>query len=880
MKMCADTMHPLLEIIDNNLHINPHTGQEKVLNSDKKIILVLAGNQSGKCLREGSKVVLKGGARKNIEDVCRDDTILSISDDFKIVESKVNHLIDSGMLPVYELETTSGRRIEVSETHPFLTKDGWKELKDINVKDFVAVPRTIPIEGTETSDKKLLKLIRYLLGDGGISQGSVMFSNINEDVLADIESSMPPSCVFKHSERCTYRIVGKHHGENEVLAFLRDIGMMGHTAHTKSIPEFVFKLTNEYIAIVINRLFACDGWIDTKGIGYCTVSKQMMYEVQHLLLRFGIVSRIRHRYTKCNGKQFPSYSMSIDRKSDMVRFQKHIGIFSKDKKLDALIKSKEIEVPNDLVPYNTDVLYSQIKRVGKSNHVQKEYVDKYNLLRGARTDNIERHKLATIANEFDDEYLKNLSSSDIFWDQVKNVEYIGDWQCFDLEIDGTHNFIANDVFVHNTSIGAIWMYNQILDWDRKVQDDSIKTTGGIVFWAVISSYPLLNEKLLPAYIELFVSILRIGEYHVQAKTISVTITRDDGHKAVYEIHFKSANNADSLASASVAAIHVDECAMPVFTYNVWTELNARLTATKGNRLFTSTIYKGNFAYSWIKRNIYDKWIDGNPNIEVIRFKSSDNPFVDPEELEEARSRMPAWEFGMRYLGEYIKPVGAIYDVFDEDKHVVEPFPIPLSTKRWGGIDPGIVNMCHIWIAEIAPYEPEYQHFPLADGTNPVFVVYRSTLTGSTTTTVSYKEQAEKILEYTDTPFITGWTGGARSEVYFRNDYILAGIEVHEPPFTEVNAGISAVYALMMNDRFYVFSDQTGLLSNPNAKEDRSILSYSRKIDDEGNILDDIDHKERYHFLDALRYCVLGMDLKPINTSTGFITMAGKSLFDV
>jgi hypothetical protein len=179
-----------------------------------------------------------------------------------------------------------------------------------------------------------------------------------------------------------------------------------------------------------------------------------------------------------------------------------------------------------------------------------------------------------------------------------------------------------------------------------------------------------------------------------------------------------------------------------------------------------------------------------------------------------------------------------------------------------------------------PYEHEYTYFPLADNVNSVFVVYRSTLTGSTTTTVSYKEQAEKVLEYTDTPFISSWTGGAKSEVYFRNDYRMAGIDVHEPPFTEVSAGISAVYALMMNDRFYVFSDQLGFLSNQDAKDDRCILSYSRKIDDEGNVLDDIDHKEKYHFLDALRYCVLGMDVTPIAPITGFVSMSGRSLLDV
>lgn len=432
-----------------------------------------------------------------------------------------------------------------------------------------------------------------------------------------------------------------------------------------------------------------------------------------------------------------------------------------------------------------------------------------------------------------------------------------------------------------TSVGAIWMYNQILEWDRKVQDPSMKTAGDVCFWAVISSYPLLNEKLLPVFRDFFVRILKIGEYHVQAKKIDVTITRDDGTKVTYEIHFKSAKDPDSLASASLGALYVDECAMPVYTYSVWTELIARLTATNGNRLYTSTIYKGNYAYSWIKRKVYDRWKAGAPNIDVIRFESSDNPFANLNELAEAKERMPKAEYEMRYLGIYSKPMGAVYGVFDEEKHVVKPFKIPLSTNRMCGIDPGVVNHCHVFIAEIMPYEPEYEYFPLADGVKSVFVVYRSTLTGSSTTTVTYREQAQMVKSYDDYPFVKIWTGGSKSEKYFRFDYAAEGIDVQEPPFSEVSAGISAVYALMKNDRFYVFSDQTGLLSNPDSQDDRCILSYSRKTDDEGNILDDIENKERYHYLDAIRYCVLGMNVnRPYTTSTSFLSMSGDSLLGI
>jgi len=40
--------------------------------------------------------------------------------------------------------------------------------------------------------------------------------------------------------------------------------------------------------------------------------------------------------------------------------------------------------------------------------------------------------------------------NDIYWDKVVSIEYVGEQPTYDLTIDGTHNFIANDILVHNS----------------------------------------------------------------------------------------------------------------------------------------------------------------------------------------------------------------------------------------------------------------------------------------------------------------------------------------------------------------------------------------------------------------------------------------------
>ncbi|MGK7891057.1 MAG: replicative DNA helicase, partial [Leptolyngbyaceae cyanobacterium] len=47
--------------------------------------------------------------------------------------------------------------------------------------------------------------------------------------------------------------------------------------------------------------------------------------------------------------------------------------------------------------------------------------------------------------------LQNLANSDVYWDEIVSIEPIGDGQVYDLTIPETHNFVANDICVHNTS---------------------------------------------------------------------------------------------------------------------------------------------------------------------------------------------------------------------------------------------------------------------------------------------------------------------------------------------------------------------------------------------------------------------------------------------
>jgi replicative DNA helicase len=61
-----------------------------------------------------------------------------------------------------------------------------------------------------------------------------------------------------------------------------------------------------------------------------------------------------------------------------------------------------------------------------------------------------RQRLARLAEVLDDADLELLATNDIFWDEIREVEPIGEMDVFDATVLGTHNFIANGIATHNS----------------------------------------------------------------------------------------------------------------------------------------------------------------------------------------------------------------------------------------------------------------------------------------------------------------------------------------------------------------------------------------------------------------------------------------------
>jgi replicative DNA helicase len=249
-------------------------------------------------------------------------------------------------------------------------------------------------------------------------------------------------------------------GENPVKQWLVELGLWGRSAHAKRVPSVIFELPREKLALFLNRAFACDGTIyvqngDQAGISYSTVNEQLARDMQHLLLRFGIIAKLRHRTVAYRGTRRAAFELRIVRQEDIARFVRDIGALGKERAAAKALRvssQKRPKVNLDVIPAEVWSLIERKKGARSWAELARALGlgDKPNLHVGTR--GVSRARLQRIAEVLGDAELASLATSDIYWDRIESIDYVGPRQVYDLTVPGHHNFVAEDVVVHNTTL--------------------------------------------------------------------------------------------------------------------------------------------------------------------------------------------------------------------------------------------------------------------------------------------------------------------------------------------------------------------------------------------------------------------------------------------
>src|SRR5262249_26080651 len=117
----------------------------------KSDLIILAARPSvGKCLTAHTLIDDPlSGARLTIEECVRrrQPLVLGLSSTGSVRATPITGWIDSGAQPCFRVRTESGREVEVTGHHPFLTACGWEPLHDLAVGDAIAVPAAVSVFG-------------------------------------------------------------------------------------------------------------------------------------------------------------------------------------------------------------------------------------------------------------------------------------------------------------------------------------------------------------------------------------------------------------------------------------------------------------------------------------------------------------------------------------------------------------------------------------------------------------------------------------------------------------------------------------------------------------------------------------------------------------
>jgi len=426
--------------------------------------------------------------------------------------------IDNGIRETFRLRTRLGREVVATASHPFLTVRGWRELGELALDDTIAVPRQIDSFGVDELPDAEVALLGYLIGDGSLTGPTPRFTTGDDRIAQDFagfadDLGLDVSATSEERSAPTYRLKrrrgpsqadvaaacnvsaatvslalgrGSHRPsertvetvrksaeslgyvnrgpspENPFMLLLKQHGLAGTTSQTKFVPPAVFRLPERQMALFLSRLYATDGsaWVHDNiyRIEYATVSERLARDVQHLLLRFGICAKLRERFIKYRSGRRRAWDIAIQDPASVRRFADRIGIFSKEHQLRAVVnlagsRSRD-RAAADLIPIQAWDLIIEAKGNRSWAEVSAAAGRPRNHNWHVRTRRPSRSLAMELGELLESPELLALAESDVVWDTVVDIERAGKRRVYDLTIPSYHNFIANDIVVHNSALAT------------------------------------------------------------------------------------------------------------------------------------------------------------------------------------------------------------------------------------------------------------------------------------------------------------------------------------------------------------------------------------------------------------------------------------------
>ncbi len=392
------------------------------------------------------------------------------------ITSQITRAFDNGVKDVYRVTLRTGKQVTVTGDHEFLTPHGWKPLHELSLDSLVATPTTL-MSGRKRHNPSQLKVLGYLLAEGALSNyNSCYFVNKNDSLLKDFKAHAEAGfegleITFSKHARGVHRANPKkdkkaqlpYHQPNAILQWFRDLGLKwkggGVKGTGKFIPEFVFEQDKKHIALFLAALWDCDGGVAGRTSYLKTTSPILAYQLQTLLIQLGMHAYryATEKYTGRNGEKVQTYQVTT---GGIEIFYRLVGKHMLTEKKTALERYMSTR---DAIPPCKEYVPRREFSVAVEQHMEETGISQRQLSRemqlgrkgffGIEERTKSRIRLDAaikIAGYLESPQLQKLCNTEKRrWEDIISIEYAGKERVYDIEVKGTHNFIGNNILLHN-----------------------------------------------------------------------------------------------------------------------------------------------------------------------------------------------------------------------------------------------------------------------------------------------------------------------------------------------------------------------------------------------------------------------------------------------
>lgn len=257
----------------------------------------------------------------------------------------------------------------------------------------------------------------------------------------------------------------------------------GDHSSKKVIPQKIFGASDDVVWEFLSALFEGDGCVridrsnsERKNsiayFEYASASEELVRGLATLLLRFGVRTMIREKVKKASNSQGPGkmyFSLYVYGVENLKRLSNGLSLVSaKHSKLQEAACSTSSAASLDVIPNISgkdgvfDTLWKNSEASVARDHPLRGRVESYRrgVCAPSRKGLVEALDfISENASVWNDdtkkiaEQLKKVAVSDIYWDEIVSVEEMpGEEWVYDLCVADTHNFVANDLIVHNSNV--------------------------------------------------------------------------------------------------------------------------------------------------------------------------------------------------------------------------------------------------------------------------------------------------------------------------------------------------------------------------------------------------------------------------------------------